>query len=210
MPLPGRMFAGDEELGKKNDDHRPSNGVIPVPSWPIWKTIAPRLRRRRVVLGLIACLVIYVFISNIPTDLGPVAERYDIRMPNPPSNRGSRALREAPTGQPPHPAGLSEVEKHYYDGQIKFYWLAASLHGIARTLGYREVNKNVLFAAGNLQSASRMIPMACEMSRWNRNFVHFVFIGRDDLPMSTIQELNGAGADCDIYWHGKEWLNNRS
>ncbi|KAI9797395.1 MAG: hypothetical protein M1835_000728 [Candelina submexicana] len=91
--------------------------------------------------------------------------------------------------------------KHYYNGPIKFYKLAISLHGIATTAGHRSNNRNVLFAAANLQSASVLIPMACEMARWSRNYVHFIIMGRDDITVEDILGVNGAGAECDVYWH---------
>ncbi|MCJ1381145.1 hypothetical protein MMC17_004254 [Xylographa soralifera] len=200
MPLPGRIFAGDEELGKKNDDHKPADGAISIPAWPWtkWKT-APRVRKRRLTIGLLIGLVVYFFFKNMPTDLGPVAQRVDTRVPG--QTFGGIPFPRIPSHKPPHPDGESELEKRYYDGPISFYSLGASLHGIAKTMGYRERNKNVLFAAASLQSASRLIPMACEMSRWNRNTVHFAFMGRDDLPLKDIQVLNGVGSDCGIYWH---------
>jgi hypothetical protein len=47
--------------------------------------------------------------------------------------------------------------------------------------------------------------MACEMSRWNRNVVHFAIMGRENLPMEDIQTVNGVTTtDCDIFWHGKD------
>ncbi|MCJ1472416.1 hypothetical protein MMC13_001064 [Lambiella insularis] len=202
MPLPGRIFAGDEELGKKDDDHRRTDGTIPVSawSWTRWP-VAPRVRRRRLFVVFILGLVIYVFFKNIPSDLGPVAHRIDTRVPGQTFGGMPLAIPKILSRKPPHPEGQTESEKHYFNGQIKFYKLASSLHGIARTMGYREKNKNVLFAAASLQSASRLIPMACEMSRWDRNAVHFAFMGRDDLPISDIQVLNGVGPDCDVYWH---------
>ncbi|MCJ1399724.1 hypothetical protein MMC11_002926 [Xylographa trunciseda] len=200
MPLPGRIFAGDEELGKKNDDHRPANGTIPIPalSWTRWK-LAPKVRKRRLIIGLMIGLVVYFFFKNIPTDLGPIAQRIDTRVPG--QTFAGIPLPRIPSRKPPHPDDESDSEKRYYDGTIKFYSLGASLTGIARTMGYRERNKNVLFAAASLQSVSRLIPVACEMSRWNRNTVHFALMGRDDLPLRDIQILNGVGPDCSIYWH---------
>ena len=212
MPLPGRIFADDEELGKKNDDHRPANGTIPMPawSWTRWRA-TPKMRRRRLLVGIVVGVILYFFFQNIPTDLAPIAQRIDLRIPGRTFNGvplgpklGSSIGQQAPSGQPPYPEGYAASEKPYYNGQIKFYSLAVSLHGIAKTMGYRDQNKNVLFAAGSLQSAARLIPMACEMSRWNRNTVHFMFVGRDDLPMEDIILVNGVTPECDIFWHGED------
>ena len=207
MPAPGRIFAGDEELGKKDDDHRPANGTIPMPgwAWTRWKA-TPRVRRRRTIVGLGIGLFLYLFIKNIPTDLGPISQKTDIRVPGKTftgAPLGKGVAPQSPSGQTPHGEDQLPSEKQYYNGQPIFYSLAASLHGIAKTMGYREHNKNVLFAAASLQSVSRLIPMACEMSRWNRNVVHFAVMGRDELPLDDIRMVNGVGTDCDIFWHGK-------
>ena len=205
MPLPGRIFAGDEELGKKNDDYRSSGGTAPIQSW-LWmiSNPAPRIRKKRVALGLIAAVLLYLFFHHIPTDLGPVPERFDAGIPDQSYTGSPYSNPEAPTGPPPRSAVKSAAEDHYFNGQIRFYSLAVSLQNIARTMGYREVNKNVLFAVADLQSASRLITLACEMARWNRNTVHFVFMGREDLPIKDILMLNGI-SECDVYWHGTEF-----
>ena len=207
MPLPGRIFAGDEELGKKNDDHRSTNGTIPMSgwSWTRWKT-TPRIRRRRTTICLALGLFLYFFVKNIPTDLGPISGKVDSRIPGK-SFAGVRLTKEVthqpPSGQPPNGEDQLPSERQYYNGQITFYNLAASLHGIANTMGFREHNKNVLFAAASLQTASRLIPVACEMSRWKRNAVHFAIMGRDELSMDDIRTVNGVGTDCKVFWHGE-------
>ena len=217
-PTPGRIFAGDEELGKKYDDHRP-NGSAKVPSWSTWQNSTPRIRRHRLFLVLLACVALYLFVKYIPTDLGTVDERlgrplsrgtlgqhHELLEDSEKPSKGSDSViaRYPPVDLASRPEGKEETDKHFYNGQIKFYYLAASLHGIARTMGYKDVNKNVLFAAGNLQSAARLIPLACEMARWNRNFVHFAIMGRDDLPLDAIKEVNGVDPECDMFWHGEK------
>lgn len=150
--------------------------------------------------GICVLLLVYVFVENIPTDLGP-SQRYTQ------GTQGSKLQtesRDAPTKKPKRPATPSEAEEHYFDGPIKFYMLASSLHGVARLGGQHELNKNVLFAASNLKSASEIIPMACEMARWERNDVHFAIMGRDDMDIAEIRNINGAEEDCNIHWHGRE------
>ena len=205
MPSLGRMFAGDEELGKKDDDHRPGrDGLLPS-AWPARKA-TPRARGRSVLYGLLACIIIYLFIHNIPTDLGPITQRPDYRVP---TRGGLRpATLEDPTPKSPKPEIQSPADKHYYDGPIKFYKLATSLHAVARLIGHSGVNKNVLFAASNLKSAAEIIPIACEMARWERNDVHFAFMGRDDLPVEEIRLINGVTEECKINWHGMSSKEN--
>lgn len=91
---------------------------------------------------------------------------------------------------------------HDYDGQIKFYRLASSLHAASHTNGYRAVNRNVLFAISNLRSASVLLPMICEMAKWNRNYVHAAFMGREDIPISALLKINGINEEgCPAMWH---------
>ena len=199
----GRMFTGDEELGKKDDDHRPQSNGPPSSSssWSVRKT-SPAFRKRRIIYGICALLFIYVFVKNIPDDLGPSPRFLDPRV-----NQGAKLPEgkvEPPANKPKRPATPSEAEEHYHDGPIKFYKLAASLHSVARLGGQHDSNKNVLFAASSLKSASEIIPLACEMARWERNDVHFAIMGREDMEIQEIKSLNGAVDDCNVHWHGKQ------
>ncbi|KAI7543023.1 hypothetical protein KC343_g16313, partial [Hortaea werneckii] len=72
--------------------------------------------------------------------------------------------------------------------------------GIKRTKGLD--NRNVLFSVSSLKSAANLIPMACEMARWDRNYVHFALHGRDSLPLQDILEINGVSKeDCPVSFH---------
>ena len=202
----GRMFTGDEELGKKDDDHRPKTNIASSSSsWPFRKTSA--FRKRRVVYAICALFFLYVFVKNIPDDLGPSPRSFNPRL-----NQGGKlpeGTADPPAKKPKRPATPSEAEEHYHDGPIKFYKLASSLHSVARLGGQHESNKNVLFAASSLKSASEIIPLACEMARWERNDVHFAIMGRDDMEIQEIKSLNGAVDNCNVNWHGKECVLSR-
>ena len=210
MSLLGRIFDGDEELGKKDDDHRPLNGALKSSgSWSA-RQPAPWLRRRKIFYGIGALLLLYVFVKNIPPDLGPAPQDASSRAYQQ-DNEGAKlppASSLPPTNKPKRPSTPSEAEEHYHDGPIKFYRLASSLHSVARLGGQKDVNKNVVFAASNLKCASEMIPMACEMARWERSDVHFAVMGRDDMEIEEIRKLNGAGEGCDIHWHGEGTLRS--
>ncbi|GAB7356639.1 hypothetical protein MBLNU459_g7359t1 [Dothideomycetes sp. NU459] len=215
MPQSARYYPRDEESGKKNDDRRPGD---PQPrSWPS----SFRWRRKRIAMGLIGAFLLYLFVHNIPTDLGSIDERMGRPLRpghsisgvdfgyRPGSAPGASAPKghagpKAPTGAPPRARDVeSDEEDHYYNGPIKFYELASSLHQITGTMGHRSPNRNVLFAASSLKSAANLIPIACEMARFDRNYVHLVLLGRDALPMQEILEINGiADKDsCAVYFH---------
>ena len=202
MSFLGRFFAGDEELGKKDDDHRPrKNGIAPM--WAPTKP-APFLRRRRLIYAIVGFLILYAFYRNIPTDLGPHSgSEFSTR-----TGRPSYGTPDPPPDPPQQRKGQSkqpesgEEQQHYYEGPIKFYKLAVSLHEVANLAGDQGANKNVLWAASSLKSASEMIPMACEMAAWGRNDVHFAIMGREDMEMDEIKKINGVSDDCKMYWHG--------
>lgn len=215
MPPSARYYPHDEESGKKNDDHRPGK---PQP-WS-WRT-SVRWRRRRIAAGLFGAFLLYLFIHNIPTDLGSIDERmgrplrpghsisgvdFGYRPGAAPGASTPRApsTPKAPTGAPSRAGDIAIDEGgHYYTGPIKFYELASSLHAITRTSGHLNVNRNVLFAASNLKSVANLMPMACEMARLDRNYVHLVLLGRDAMPMQEVLEINGiTGKDaCAVYFH---------
>ncbi|KAF1992871.1 hypothetical protein P154DRAFT_451657 [Amniculicola lignicola CBS 123094] len=201
------ILPGDEELGKKDDDHIPRAAL----RWPAWDMLrAPRRwRRRRILLALAGLYLVYLFVHNIP-DLGesrgwkrgyqPYGRATDAF-----ANQDSDSTTDSePTGAPPGLSGPKNGDSpaQTYSGQIRFYRLAVSLHGASHTGGYRPINRNVLFAISNLQSASTLLPMACEMSKWNRNWVHVAFMGREDIPLDDLLQINGIDKErCPAIWH---------
>ena len=201
MSFLGQIFAGDEELGKKDDDHRPLNGDAKSAAWSTRKTVrGPRWRR--VIYGICGVLFIYLFIQNIPTDFGSNNLPPDSRAHQGPiDTKKPSSSTEPPKRKPPRPPAPLEAEEHYHEGPIKFYNLAASLHAVARMGGQQQSNKNVLFAASSLKSVSEIVPLACEMARWERNDVHLAVMGRADMEIEEIKQINGAVEDCNVNWH---------
>ena len=200
MPSLGRIFARDEEFGKKDDDHkRRKHNLLPLP-WTFRHSILA-FRRRRLFYTLVSLLLLYLLLQNAPLDRGFHRPRWGSWV----SGKHKPATYEkAPTGPPPRPQTTSKTEEHYYDGRIKFYNLAVSLHGLMGLGRYNRINRNVLFAASALKSASAIIPMACEMANGRRNNVHFALMGRDDLNISDIKDLNGISDEhCPMSWHGR-------
>nr|POE72090.1 hypothetical protein CFP56_11966 [Quercus suber] len=228
--MPTRAYISkDEEQGKRDDDFRParSSSFTGSGQWlKPWRWRAKRL------LGTLAVVAfIYVFIRNFPTDMGPVSDRVDVRLSpgwtgetaakmqeglaevrgkfrggiGQGANDGNvkpQQQMEEPSGPPPKPKGARVNEKQYYNGAIKFYRLATTLQKITRTSGMRVSNRNVLFAASALKSAANLMPLACEMARRDRNFVHMAFLGRDGLSVEKILEINGVHRDdCPVYFH---------
>lgn len=203
MALTTRLFSGDEEMGKRDDDHKPRTMPQLGTAWYHGRWL-PRRNIKRIGLTVLILAGVYWFFKNMPTDLKQ------------PSARPHHYQTEGRLSKsPPTPSGQTQGEslvktgdqqhgdeKHWFTGPIKFYELAASLYAISRTRGGFEINHNVLFAASSLKSASILLPAACEMARQKRNDVHFVFMGRDGIPMDTLKELNGVTKGCNVWLHG--------
>ena len=150
------------------------------------------------VLGL---LLVYLFIRNMPTDLAPIDSRVGQVMRPGHTIHNTQETKE-PTGAPPHSVDDGEDKVHYYNGPIKFYRLAMTLRAVARTGGSKTSNRNILYAASSLKSVANLIPMACQMAKVDRNYVHFAIFGRDPLPMEDILQINGVDKEsCPAYFH---------
>ncbi|KAF2829581.1 hypothetical protein CC86DRAFT_368562 [Ophiobolus disseminans] len=194
------MLPRDEELGKKDDDHR----YLPArrSGWSIWNHTF-RWRRRRLLLVVAGLFLGYMVWNSF---IGQREVALDF-MGNPivPAVDPADAYNEPlePTGPPPGIHVPRETRPHTFDGQIRFYRLARTLRkAVHRTDGYDRTNRNVLFAMSSLKSASNLIPMICEMSKWSRNHVHAAFFGREDIPLDTLLKINGVdGVKCPAMWH---------
>lgn len=206
MPLLGRIFAGDEELGKKDDDHKRRKGHILSPLWTFRPAVLA-LRKRRLFYGVVSLLLLYLLLQNAPLHQRFYSPRWGSWF----SGKHQSVLYGiVPAGPPPRSQIPSKIEEHYYDGRIKFYNLAVSLSGLMGLGRHNRVNRHVLFAASDLRSASEIVPLACEMARWKRNTVHLALMGREDLNISDVKDLNGISDEhCSISWHGRLNANSK-
>ncbi|KAF1839410.1 hypothetical protein BDW02DRAFT_563952 [Decorospora gaudefroyi] len=201
----GKMMLGDEELGKKDDDHK----YMPArrSGWSIWNHTF-RWRRRRIWLAIAALFLVYYFFHGAADGIDGFSETsYPLGRPPTPTygNPSADDVDDEPTGPPPGIQKPRRGEKipHVYDGQIRFFRLAKTLRSAAsETAGYDRRNRNVAFAMSSLQSTSKLLPMMCEMSGWNRNHVHAAFMGREDIPLEQLLEINGVDTvKCPVIWH---------
>ena len=214
-----RIFVGDEELGKRDDDHKPGSKRHLAVEWPEWlsRRLITRRNLKRILLGVALVVGLYYFFKNMPTDLGPRTPRPNYGIPRAGGRNRSSSMKpvkgtNTPASdkiqtEPAESNGAETEEKHWYNGPIKFYKLAESLHAIPSMTGQADVNRNVLFAAANTKSASVMLQLACDMAALKRNSVHFAFLGRDDVTMNLLKEVNGVTEGCDIKFHGNNQRN---
>lgn len=197
----------DEELGKKDDDHRFSDQTR---FRPIQKSRIPR--PKRLIVVLIALLLLYEFFKHMPTGLTPASERFNPRfaeLKHHTSPHVSVQSPTAPTAPNVHiPPAKVEIEHERnqeqasYDGKIHFYELAQSLPRGKRPT--KLPSEAVLFAAASLHSVSDMLPLACRMAAERQNRVHFALMGQEDVSVEGIKQVNGVDdSECPILWHGR-------
>jgi hypothetical protein len=150
MPLPARLFPGDEELGKRDDDHRPGGKKNPLGL--VWQhkriSAAQGLHRRtlkRLLLGLLGLVAVYYFFKNMPTDVENHSHRPQY-IPNTGKTGTQPPPESPPQSQTPgaKPAEKSVAPLHDFNGPIKFYELAATLHSVFSTSGSDLINPNVV------------------------------------------------------------------
>lgn len=204
----------DPELGvaKKDDDlysKGKASGGWRAKSSP---RVLPRKTFKRLGLLVLLAVAVYVFIHNIPTDLGPqdAKRRPQYGRSGAP---GSGIWPSRDTGPvKPDPVPVYEavgdhqgaaVAVRDYDGPVRFLELAESLHAISETKGSAPVNRNVLFIASTVASANALLPFACQMGKELRSYVHFAFISRSEIGLNQLREVNGIDEECHIIFHGK-------
>ncbi|PQE26271.1 glycosyltransferase 2 protein [Rutstroemia sp. NJR-2017a BBW] len=149
MPLPPRLFPGDVELGKRDDDHKPGSKTSLGMAWKHRNT--PHVRNRlvkRVIIGLLVGIGVYYFYKNMPTDLSNPRPRPRFDRPGEtPAHAPAKAA--LPKGNPIRQPTSNEIESedltgHNFNGPINFYQLASTLHAMSTAVkGYEPINNNV-------------------------------------------------------------------
>ncbi|KAI6777957.1 uncharacterized protein J7T54_002950 [Emericellopsis cladophorae] len=198
-----RLWASDEELAKKDDDHLPVRQHQHQGPNGQWQA-AVRMPRRRSVARLLAYIAITLFLFYVLSQAFTSSPHGDIQglhrsstlNGRPPPGRGSTG-----TVGETHDAASSVQKPKTYNGAVKLPSLGQSLHAIAGTEGKQPKNRNVLFAAASLKSASALLPLACQMALERRNYVHFAFMGRSVVPLQELVKINGIDNTCQMILH---------
>lgn len=143
MPA-ARLFPGDVELGKRDDDHKPGSKTPLGIAWEHRRLPHGPHRRslKRIGLGLLGLIAVYYFFKNMPTDLENPRTRpsygHHVGGNAPVANSPSQYTPSNPA------AGKAEEVRHDFNGPIKFYHLAATLHTVSKTGGGELINKNIV------------------------------------------------------------------
>jgi hypothetical protein len=102
---------------------------------------------------------------------------------------------------PPVRASESNQKEEAYNGRINFYELAHSLPRYKYS--QKAASRAIVFAASSLRSVSDLLPLACRMAGEQLNYVHFTLMGKDDVSIEGIKEVNGIrDSECPMAWHG--------
>lgn len=216
MPHPPRLFPSDVELGKRDDDHKPGSKSSLAAAWSRHR-IFLRRSYKKMGIGLVLLFGLYYFFKNMSTDLDPRTSRpnYDHTSGVERQDRWSNLQTAKPNdanGNIQSGAGdrneAGAESKHWFNGPIKFYKLAASLGAISQTTrGGGLTMRHVLFAASSVKSAATLLPLACEMANSKRSHVHFAFMGRDEISLDLLKEVNGIKDGCNVWFHGNSRRN---
>jgi hypothetical protein len=102
---------------------------------------------------------------------------------------------------PPVKVSESNQNGEAYNGMIKFSELADSLprHKYSR----KSASHAVVFAASSLHSVSDLLPLACRMAGQRLNYVHFTLMGKEEVSIEGIKEVNRVrDSECPMTWHG--------
>jgi hypothetical protein len=117
MPAPQRRFHGDEEFGKKDDDHKPGTKGPLGRAWQQRRlpTGPRRSNLKKIALGILVVLGFYYFFKNMPTDLEQPRKRPSYL---PPAGPNAPASKSPPKtyGSTPNEADDEEIPVRNYNG----------------------------------------------------------------------------------------------
>ena len=183
-----------ENLAKRDDNYRPQRYA----SESAWRFPRFYIRKRRLFLLVLAALLVWAIWSSSSTRMqdgdynSPGKKWHTFGQP--------QSISESLWDQLNY--NLNDPASQNYAGPIKLPRLTDSLYSAPGMGSYAGSSQSILFAASSLNSISRLLPLACEMARWERNFVHFIVLSRESLSLSIILEVNGVYQKaCPLFMH---------
>lgn len=199
MLLSQRFFSGDEELGKKDDDHRPGQRLKHKfrANNSKMHSFQRRILKRFTLCGVLLVILYCLFkLKQTATQQYKLSNTLGMSKGSDDSDKKKPIIIKSPQ------VDISKTISAYeLDSLIKLPHLSSTLTAASVTQNKKATNNNVVFAAASLKSAAALIPQACEMARWQRNNVHFAIMGRDDIAVNTFKSFNGIGENCKVKFH---------
>ncbi|KAF3901525.1 hypothetical protein ABW20_dc0110416 [Dactylellina cionopaga] len=181
----------------------------PLHNEPNWQSsIRFRRKRRTIFVFLSICTIIYLLLhSRWWSDVLFLADGPQMDRTADPTNPNDPSFSAAPASHNSVPVDSSfqskdpKISKFTYKGPIRFIGLYETLSRLQQ-LNYRLRNRHVVFIAANMNTASILAGIACEMSLTKRNVVHLALVGRNELSIEFFKKANGmAGDACGVIIH---------
>ncbi|RDA88652.1 hypothetical protein CP532_4140 [Ophiocordyceps camponoti-leonardi (nom. inval.)] len=206
-----QLWRDDEEMAKKDDDHNSKRP--PAPPWSAAvRAPRPSWLLRVVVYLFAACFIVFIIYNAAGFGYRSENDDDDGFVPISSRSRDMPQVRIRPPA--PAPPGLESglddaaaaaaaagAQRQVKDGPLQHRELLVSIRALAAAGNGLSRNRNVLFIAAELQSATALLPMACSMARELHSHVHFAFMGRSDISMQQLLKINGIDGSCPLLVH---------
>ncbi|EWC45355.1 hypothetical protein DRE_00754 [Drechslerella stenobrocha 248] len=162
-----------------------------------WRSATFRFRRKRrtIFYFLAICAIVYLLLHSRwwRSVLVADSDRPDQWLhDNSPSSSSSSLHRSGPPSRGSTSAGskVQHTSKLTYNGPVRFVNLYETLYKVQQ-FHFRLRNPHVVFIAANMNSASILAGLACEMFAARRNVVHLVLVGRTEISLEFFKKANG-------------------
>lgn len=206
--------ATDDQMGKKDDDRKRSGSTASA-SWAPARIAPPRRTARRLAVVIVFFAIAYLifdlfrpatefrdFVPNYPTYDGPGLSSHFDRVWPPSTPAHSKQHHKVEEAVEPAAGGHHSGASREARTSLNLPALPLTLEDIAKTVEDGKENKNVLFVSSSLRSAAALLPLACEMGRLQRNYVHYAVMSRSEMPVQQLRKINGLDDSCRIIFHG--------
>ncbi|KAK6363510.1 hypothetical protein TWF730_000942 [Orbilia blumenaviensis] len=188
----------------KDDFGRPKPLSLQTDNWR--SAIRFRRKRRQIFFFLAICTIVYLFLHSKWWNDVLLADGTDhATSPNtPPKDNKFSSAPPSHNAVPIDPSMKStdpNASKFIYSGPVRFlglYETLAKIQGFSTKLR----NKHVVFVAANMNTASILAGVACEMSVLKKNVVHLALAGRNEVSIEFFKKANGMNSEgCGVIVH---------
>ncbi|KAK6499758.1 hypothetical protein TWF481_010114 [Arthrobotrys musiformis] len=190
----------------KDDFGRPKPLSLQSDNWR--SAVRFRRKRRPLFVILAICTIGYLFLHSkwwndglLVAD-GPTSD-HATTTTTPKDNKFSSAPQSHNAVQldPLMKSTDPNASKFIYNGPIRFLGLYETLAKV-QSFNTKLRNRHVVFVAANMNTASILAGVACEMSATRKNVVHLALVGRNELSIEFFRKANGMDSDgCGVIIH---------